>query len=77
MKNINSNDPKKKEIVRLFKEKTGAVKVTLVKEDIDNFEAHCLARGSDRKFESLGIFKLEKEDYNFYRSKNIIKIRNY
>jgi len=73
MKNVTSKDQRKKEVMRLFKERTNATRITCVKEYKDHFEAHCQVY-SDGFYDSLGIFKLNKEDFEFGRSHKIYKL---
>ena len=67
MWNVTSKDFRKKEIVYAFKKGTGATKITLVKEGVDHYQAHCQIGDGRGMFTSLGFFLITKEDFDFCR----------
>lgn len=58
MKNIKSTDPRKADIVKAIKLKSGANKVTLVKEDKEGtFQGHAMKlKPGSKAYDSLGFF---------------------
>lgn len=62
MKNVKSTDPRKSAIMAALKRKSGANKVTLVKEsEYGGFEGHCLI-GGKAGYKSLGTFYVEYDE---------------
>lgn len=60
MKSITSKDPRKKQIMELFKKEFSCTKVTCVQEDNDFYHAHCLVKNKDG-WDSIGDKKISKE----------------
>jgi hypothetical protein len=64
MKNVKSTDPRKKSITNAIKAKSGATRVTLVKELNDGtFSGHALkTNGRGKEQTSLGFFTVTSEE---------------
>jgi hypothetical protein len=64
MKGIISKDPRKKPIVKAFKQLANCTKVTIVQENESSYFADCHKRleGNVRGFENLGTFEILKSD---------------
>lgn len=61
-KNVKSTDPRKPEIMAALKRKTGANKVTLVKENNDgSFSGSCL-KGGRAGYQQLGTFTVTYDE---------------
>lgn len=62
MKNVKSTDPRKKQVVNAIKAKSGANKVTLVKQLRDgSFQGHAM-KGDRQGYQSLGMVTVTAQE---------------